>query len=90
MINHYTADKNDAMTTLHPRQCAGKRPDRAVTVYSQRLREAYKGVPIVIGGIEASLRRIAHYDYWSDRIRRSVLLEAVPICFYSATPSGHR
>ena len=77
MINHYTADKkrrnDDAYT---PGNVPGKRPDRAVTVYSQRLREAYKGVPIVIGGIEASLRRIAHYDYWSDRIRRSVLLDS--------------
>ena len=77
MINHYTADKkrrnDDAYT---PGNTAGKRPDRAVTVYSQRLREAYKDVPIVIGGIEASLRRIAHYDYWSDRIRRSILLDS--------------
>ena len=77
MINHYTADKkrrnDDAYT---PGNKAGKRPDRAVTVYSQRLREAYKDVPIVIGGIEASLRRIAHYDYWSDRTRRSILLDS--------------
>ena len=77
MINHYTADKkrrnDDAYT---PGNTSGKRPDRAVTVYSQRLREAYKDVPIVIGGIEASLRRIAHYDYWSDRIRRSILLDS--------------
>ena len=77
MINHYTADKkrrnDDAYT---PGNTAGKRPDRAVTVYSQRLREAYKDVPIVIGGIEASLRRIAHYDYWSDRTRRSILLDS--------------
>ena len=77
MINHYTADRkrrnDDAYT---PGNCAGKRPDRAVTVYSQRLREAFDGVPIVIGGIEASLRRIAHYDYWSDTVRRSVLLDS--------------
>ena len=77
MINHYTADKkrrnDDAYT---PGNTAGKRPDRAVTVYSQRLREAFKDVPIVIGGIEASLRRIAHYDYWSDRVRRSILLDS--------------
>ena len=77
MINHYTADRkkrnDDAYT---PGNVAGQRPDRAVTVYSQRLREAYKTVPIVIGGIEASLRRIAHYDYWSDRVRRSVLLDS--------------
>ena len=77
MINHYTADKkrrnDDAYT---PGNTAGKRPDRAVTVYSQRLREAFKDVPIVIGGIEASLRRIAHYDYWSDCVRRSILLDS--------------
>ena len=77
MINHYTADKkrrnDDAYT---PGNTAGKRPDRAVTVYSQRLREAFKDVPILIGGIEASLRRIAHYDYWSDRVRRSILLDS--------------
>src|SRR3569833_2159066 len=77
MVNRYTSDRkirsNDAYT---PHGTAGKRPDRAVTVYSQRAREAYKDVPILIGGIEASLRRIAHYDYWSDTVRRSVLLDA--------------
>ena len=77
MINHYTADRkrrnDDAYT---PGNIAGKRPDRAVTVYSQRLREAYRDIPIIIGGIEASLRRIAHYDYWSDRVKRSVLLDS--------------
>ena len=74
MVNRYTADRrvrsNDAYT---PDGVGGKRPDRSVVVYSQRAREAYKGVPIIIGGIEASLRRIAHYDYWSDRVRRSIL-----------------
>ena len=77
MINHYTADRkirrDDAYT---PGNVSGKRPDRAVIVYAQRCREAFKDVPVVIGGIEASLRRIAHYDYWSDKIRRSVLLDA--------------
>lgn len=77
MVNRYTADRkirsNDAYT---PDGASGKRPDRAVTVYAQRAREAYKHVPIIIGGIEASLRRIAHYDYWSDTVRRSVLLDA--------------
>ncbi len=77
MINRYTADKklrhDDAYT---PGNIGGKRPDRAVTVYSQRCREAYKGVPIIIGGIEASLRRIAHYDYWSEKVRRSVLFDS--------------
>ncbi len=77
MINHYTADRkrrNDDAYTAG--DVAGKRPDRAVTVYSQRVREAYRDVPIVIGGIEASLRRIAHYDYWSETIKRSVLLDS--------------
>lgn len=77
MINRYTADKklrhDDAYT---PNNEGGKRPDRAVTVYSQRCREAYKNVPLIIGGIEASLRRIAHYDYWSDKVKRSVLFDA--------------
>ncbi|MEJ2466814.1 MAG: YgiQ family radical SAM protein [Candidatus Thiodiazotropha sp.] len=74
MVNRYTADRrirsDDAYT---PDGEAGKRPDRSVVVYAQRAREAYKGVPVIIGGIEASLRRIAHYDYWSDKVRRSVL-----------------
>ncbi len=77
MVNRYTADKkirsNDAYT---PNGEAGKRPDRAVNVYSHRCREAYKNIPIIIGGIEASLRRIAHYDYWSDKVRKSVLLDS--------------
>ncbi|MBF0219119.1 MAG: YgiQ family radical SAM protein [Gammaproteobacteria bacterium] len=77
MVNRYTADgrmrSDDAYT---PGGEGGKRPDRSVVVYSQRCREAYKGVPIVIGGIEASLRRLAHYDYWSDTVRRSILLDA--------------
>ncbi len=74
MVNRYTADRrirsDDAYT---PNGEAGKRPDRSVVVYAQRAREAFKGVPVIIGGIEASLRRIAHYDYWSDKVRRSVL-----------------
>lgn len=77
MVNRYTSDKkirsNDAYT---PDGAAGKRPDRAVNVYSHRCREAFKDVPIIIGGIEASLRRIAHYDYWSDKVRKSVLLDS--------------
>ena len=77
MINRYTADRrirhNDSYT---PNDEGGKRPDRAVIVYSQRCRQAYKDVPIVIGGIEASLRRTAHYDYWSDKVRRSVLIDS--------------
>jgi uncharacterized radical SAM protein YgiQ len=77
MVNRYTADRrvrsDDAYT---PGGQGGKRPDRCVIVYSQRLREAYKSVPIVIGGIEASLRRIAHFDYWSEHVRRSVLVDS--------------
>jgi uncharacterized radical SAM protein YgiQ len=77
MINGYTADlrirTDDAYT---PAGVAGKRPDRAVIVYSQRCREAYYDTPIVIGGIEASLRRIAQYDYWSDKVRKSVLIDS--------------
>jgi uncharacterized radical SAM protein YgiQ len=77
MVNRYTADRrlrhNDAYT---PGGEGGKRPDRSVLVYAQRCREAYPDAPIVLGGIEASLRRIAHYDYWSDKVRRSVLVDA--------------
>ena len=74
MVNRYTSDRKrrseDAYT---PDGEPGKRPDRSVIVYAQRAREAFKGVPVVIGGIEASLRRIAHYDYWSEKVRRSIL-----------------
>lgn len=74
MVNHYTADRkprsDDAYTAGG---VAGKRPNRATVVYAQRAREAYKGVPVVIGGIEASLRRIAQYDYWTEKVRRSIL-----------------
>lgn len=74
MVNHYTAEKrprsDDAYTAG---ATAGKRPDRATTVYTQRAKEAYKGVPVIIGGIEASLRRVAQYDHWSQTVRRSIL-----------------
>lgn len=74
MVNRYTADKKIRSSDSYtPGDEGGKRPDRSVVVYAQRCREAYKEVPIVIGGIEASLRRIAHFDYWSDKVRRSVL-----------------
>ncbi|MBR9728157.1 YgiQ family radical SAM protein [Shewanella intestini] len=77
MINRYTADRrmrhDDAYTAGN---IGGKRPDRAVTVYTQRCKEAFKDVPVVIGGIEASLRRIAHYDYWSDKVRKSVISDS--------------
>jgi uncharacterized radical SAM protein YgiQ len=77
MVNRYTADRkirsDDAYT---PNGEPNKRPDRAVTVYCQRAREAFPGVPVIAGSIEASLRRIAHYDYWSDKVRRSVLFDS--------------
>jgi len=77
MVNRYTSDRrvrsDDAYT---PGGEGGKRPDRSVIVYAQRVREAFRDVPIVIGGIEASLRRIAHFDYWSEKIRRSILLDS--------------
>jgi len=77
MVNRYTADRrirsDDAYT---PGGTGGKRPDRSLIVYAQRAREAYGDVPIIVGGIEASLRRTAHFDYWSEKVRRSVLLDA--------------
>jgi uncharacterized radical SAM protein YgiQ len=77
MVNRYTADRrirsDDAYT---PEGMAGRRPDRSVIVYAQRTREAFGDVPVVVGGIEASLRRIAHYDYWSDKVRRSILFDS--------------
>lgn len=77
MVNHYTVAKKRRSQDLYsPGGEAGKRPDRATIVYSQRAREAYPEIPIILGGIEASLRRFAHYDYWSDSIRRSILLDA--------------
>src|SRR5512139_2716655 len=77
MVNRYTSDRkirsDDAYT---PNAEPNKRPDHAVTVYAQRCREAYPGTPVIIGSIEASLRRIAHFDYWSDKVRRSVLMDS--------------
>lgn len=77
MINRYTADRklrhDDAYT---PDNVAGKRPDRASMVYTQRCKEAWRDIPVILGGIEASLRRTAHYDYWSDTVRRSILVDA--------------
>ncbi|MCA9121853.1 MAG: YgiQ family radical SAM protein [Planctomycetaceae bacterium] len=77
MINHYTANKkvrND--DAYSPGGRIGMRPDRATLAYCQRARQAYKGVPIIAGGVEASLRRLAHFDYWSEKVRRSILLDA--------------
>ncbi|MBE6945377.1 MAG: YgiQ family radical SAM protein [Ruminococcaceae bacterium] len=77
MVNHYTVSrhrrKTDAFT---PGGIMGKRPDRATIVYCNLIRQVYRDVPIIIGGVEASLRRLAHYDYWSDKLRRSILLDA--------------
>jgi uncharacterized radical SAM protein YgiQ len=77
MINHYTANRkvrND--DAYSPGGEIGRRPDRATLAYCQRAREAYKGIPVIAGGVEASLRRLAHYDYWSDKVRRSILLDS--------------
>lgn len=77
MVNHYTSLKKRRKKDVYsPGGEAGKRPDRAVIVYGNKIREAYKDVPIIIGGIESSLRRLAHYDYWDNKIRRSVLLDS--------------
>jgi uncharacterized radical SAM protein YgiQ len=77
MVNRYTSDRRIRRDDAYsPDGAAGQRPDRAVLVYAQRCREAFADVPLVIGGIEASLRRIGHYDYWSDKVRRSVLIDA--------------
>lgn len=77
MINRYTADRRQRQDDAYtPDDMGGKRPDRAVTVYTQKCREAFPHIPIVIGGIEASLRRLAHYDYWSDSVKRSVLIDS--------------
>src|SRR5438034_677535 len=77
LINHYTANKkvrND--DAYSPGGRIGLRPDRATLAYCQRAREAFPGVPVIAGGVEASLRRLAHYDYWSDTVRRSILLDS--------------
>ena len=77
MVNHYSVFKRRRKKDEYsPGGNAGRRPDRAVIVYCNRAREAYKGVPIMIGGLEASLRRLAHYDYWDDKVRRSILLDS--------------
>ena len=77
MVNRYTSDRKIRRDDAYsPDAAAGLRPDRSVIVYAQRCREAFADVPLVIGGIEASLRRIAHYDYWSDKVRRSVLVDS--------------
>jgi uncharacterized radical SAM protein YgiQ len=77
MVSNYSVFKNKRKKDAYsPGSVPGKRPDRAVIVYCNRVREAYKGVPIIIGGLEASLRRFAHYDYWDNKVRRSVLIDS--------------
>ncbi len=77
MINHYTANRKVRNSDAYsPGGRIGLRPDRATLVYCQRAREAFKGVPVIAGSVEASLRRLAHYDYWSDKVRRSILLDS--------------
>jgi len=77
MVNHYTSNKKRRSTDAYsPGGAAGLRPNRAVTVYGNLIRKRFKNTPIIIGGIEASLRRLAHYDYWSDSVKRSVLLDS--------------
>lgn len=76
MVNHYTTSKRKRRGDLYsPGGKDGYRPDRALIVYCNRIREAYTDVPIIIGGIEASLRRFAHYDYWDDKVRRSIMFD---------------
>src|SRR5262249_5775351 len=77
MVNRYRSERRiRSAGGSSPDGAAGLRPDRSLTVYAQRCREAFPEVPVIAGGIEASLRRIAHYDYWSDEVRRSVLLDS--------------
>ncbi|MBU3196455.1 YgiQ family radical SAM protein [Clostridium algidicarnis] len=77
MVNHYTVGKKKRRDDLYsPGGIGGKRPDRAVIVYTNRVKEAFKDVPVIIGGIEASLRRFAHYDYWDDKIRKSIISDS--------------
>ena len=77
MVNHYTVTKKKRHDDAYsPENKAGKRPDRATIVYCNRVREAFGDIPILIGGVEASLRRFAHYDYWSDKVRRSILFDS--------------
>lgn len=77
MVNHYTVSKKRRKTDAYtPGGVAGKRPDHAAAVYGNLIRQTYKKTPVILGGIEASLRRMAHYDYWSDSLKRSILLDS--------------
>src|SRR5207249_1919455 len=90
MINHYTANRkvrND--DAYSPGGRIGLRPDRATLPYCHRAREAFPGVPVIAGGVEASLRRLAHYDYWSDTVRRSILLDCkADLVYYGMGEKG--
>ena len=77
MVNHYTVSKKKRHEDVYsPNNEAGHRPDRATIVYCNRIREAFGKIPIIIGGVEASLRRFAHYDYWDNKVRRSILFDS--------------
>ncbi len=77
MVNHYSVFKHRRRRDVYsPGGKSGRRPDRAVIVYCNRAREAYKDVPVIIGGLEASLRRLGHYDYWDNKVRRSILMDS--------------
>ncbi|MDR2605801.1 MAG: YgiQ family radical SAM protein, partial [Oscillospiraceae bacterium] len=77
MVAHYTAAKKPRSEDYYsPGKKAGLRPDRATIVYSNRIREAFPGLPLILGGLEASLRRFAHYDYWDDRVRNSIIVDS--------------
>ena len=77
MVNHYTVAKKRRKTDNYtPGGVMGKRPDRAVIVYSQMVRQAYPDTNIILGGIEASLRRLSHYDYWDNKVRKSIIIDA--------------
>jgi len=77
MVNHYTVNKKKRrQDSYSPGGEAGKRPDRATIVYTSKIKQAYKGIPVIVGGIESSLRRLAHYDYWSNKVRHSILLDS--------------
>ena len=77
MVNNFSVfHHRRRVDEYSPGGVAGRRPDRAVIVYSNRAREAYKDVPVIIGGLEASLRRLGHYDYWEDKVRRSILMDS--------------
>ena len=90
MVNNYTADKKPRRNDMYsPNNEPGHRPDRACIVYTNKIREAYKDVFIALGGVEASLRRFAHYDYWDDKVRRSLLLDAkADLLFYGMSEKG--